>query len=116
VKETLVSRLAGRDRFSASSARAEVAYAVRPETESSARVEVTVRALLAGPLAQFGRSGIVQDVVQRLAADFARRLERSLAGVEEEPVAADALNPAALLLAAVKARARAAFARLFRRS
>ncbi len=106
----------GRDRFSASSARAEVGYAVRPETGTSARVEVAVRALLAGPLAQFGRSGIVQDVVGRLAGEFARRLERSLAGVEEEPASTDTLNPAALLLAAMKARLQAAFARLFRRS
>jgi carbon-monoxide dehydrogenase small subunit len=106
---------AGRDRFSGSSARAEVRYSVRPEAENAARVDVSVRALLAGPLAQFGRSGIVQDLVARLAGEFARRLERSLTGGEEEPASADMLNPAALLLAAVKARLRAAFDRLFRR-
>jgi len=55
-------------------------------------------------------------VVGRLAGEFARRLERSLAGVEEEPASTEALNPTALLLAAVKARVQAAFARLFRRA
>jgi carbon-monoxide dehydrogenase small subunit len=107
---------AGRDRFSASSARAEVGYTVSPETEASARVDVTVRALLAGPLAQFGRSGIVQDLVRRLAGDFAHRLERSLTGVEEGPISADVLNPATLLFEAVKGRLRVTFDRLFRRS
>ena len=106
---------AGRDRFSASSARAEVGYAVWPETDTSARVDVSVRGLLAGPLAQFGRNAIVQDLVGRLAAEFARRLERSLAGVEEEPASVNMLNPAALLLAAMKARLRATFGRLFER-
>ena len=106
---------AGRDRFSGSSARAEVAYAVRPESETTSRVEISVRALLAGPLAQFGRSGIVQDLVARLAGEFARRLERSLAGEEEAPVEQEALNPAALLFAALKARLGAALGRLFRK-
>jgi carbon-monoxide dehydrogenase small subunit len=107
---------AGRDRFSGSSARAEVGYAVRAGAEDDTRVEVTMRALLAGPLAQFGRSGIVQDVVSRLAGEFARRLERSLAGQEERQASADSLNPAALVLAALKARLRAALDRLLRRT
>jgi carbon-monoxide dehydrogenase small subunit len=106
---------AGRDRFSGSSGRAEVAYAIRPESGAATRVEISVRALLAGPLAQFGRSAIVQDLVARLAGEFARRLEKSLAGEEEAPVEHEALDPAALLFAALKARLGAALGRLFRK-
>jgi carbon-monoxide dehydrogenase small subunit len=106
---------AGRDRFSGSSARAEVAYAVHPQADGTTRVAVTVRALLAGPLAQFGRSGIVQDLVARIAAEFARRLEASLAGAGEAPAPNGALNPATLLVAGLKARLEAMLQRLFRR-
>ena len=106
---------AGRDRFSGSSARAEVAYGLRAQSDSATEVDIAVRALLAGPLAQFGRSGIVQDLVARLAAEFARRLERSLGGEGEGPASENALNPVALLFAALKARLAAALANLFRR-
>lgn len=105
---------AGRDRFSGSSVRAEVAYALQPETEGTTRVDVAVRALLAGPLAQFGRSGIVQDLVARLAAEFAHRLERSLAG--QEPLKGEtSFNPGLLLWTTIKARLAATLGRLWRR-
>lgn len=106
---------AGRDRLSGSSARAEVAYALSPEGERATQVNVTIRALLAGPLAQFGRSSIVQDLVGRLAVDFARRLEHSLATGEEAPSSQAALRPGALLVAALTARIRAALGRLVRK-
>jgi carbon-monoxide dehydrogenase small subunit len=105
----------GRDRLSGSSARAEIAYTLYQDAEGGTRVEVTIRALLAGPLAQFGRSGIVQDLVRRLAAEFARRLERSLAGAEHTPTSADALRPGAFIVATLRARLRAVFDRLLRR-
>ena len=44
------------------------------------RVEFALRAILAGGLAQFGRSGIVDDLVARIADAFARNLEAGLAG------------------------------------
>ena len=70
-------------------------------------------ALLAGPLAQFGRSGIVQDLVARLATDFARRLEHSLTTGEDAPQGDTSLNPVALFFAVVKARISSALGRLF---
>jgi aerobic carbon-monoxide dehydrogenase small subunit len=55
----------GRDRLSGTTVRAEVSYAVFAESDTVSRVDVTVRALLAGALAQFSRSSIVQDLVGR---------------------------------------------------
>jgi carbon-monoxide dehydrogenase small subunit len=105
-----------RDRFSGSSARAEVEYALHAQGDAATRIDLTVRALLAGPLAQFGRSGIVQDLVARLAGEFARRLEHSLATGEDAEEGDASFNPVGLFLAVVKARIKASFERLFRRS
>lgn len=106
---------AGRDRLSGSSARAEVGYALRPDGENATRVDLTVRALLAGPLAQFGRAGIVQDLMARLAAEFGRRLEQSLTTGEAVPSPDAVLRPGALLMAALGAQMRAALCRMVRK-
>jgi aerobic carbon-monoxide dehydrogenase small subunit len=107
---------AGRDRLSASRASAEIEYALTAEQLAATRVQITVRALLLGPLAQFGRSAIVNDVASRLTDAFARNLERRLAGV---PGAKDeAATPIAagwLIGAAIAARIKNAFARLLAR-
>ena len=52
------------------------------------RVALTIRALLVGPLAQFGRGAIVEDLVARITEAFARNLEARLVG----DVAADDLS------------------------
>jgi aerobic carbon-monoxide dehydrogenase small subunit len=105
---------AGRDRLSASRANAELEYALTAEQSGAAtRVDITVRALLLGPLAQFGRSAIVNDLAARLTDMFARRLERRLAGLPDAPD--DAATPIAagrLLGGVIVARMRNALARL----
>jgi carbon monoxide dehydrogenase subunit G len=65
---------AGNDRLSGSRAAGEIEYVLLP-AGGGTRVELVIRALLAGPLAQFGRSGIVEDLVSRVAQAFARNLE-----------------------------------------
>lgn len=105
---------AGRDRLSASRANAELEYALTAESSGAAtRVDITVRALLLGPLAQFGRSAIVNDLAARLTDMFARRLERRLAGLPDAPDDAAAPIAAGRLLGGViVARMRSALARL----
>jgi carbon-monoxide dehydrogenase small subunit len=105
-----------RDKFSGSSARAEVAYAVHEEGESVTRVDLTVRALLAGPLAQFGRSAIVQDLIARLAGEFAQRLEHNLATGEDAVEGETSFNPVSLFVSVFKARMTSFFRRLIGRS
>ncbi|MBZ9811010.1 MULTISPECIES: xanthine dehydrogenase family Fe-S subunit [unclassified Mesorhizobium] len=102
-----------RDRLSGSSARAEVAYAVHRDGEASTRVDLTVRALLAGPLAQFGRSGIVQDLIARIAGEFAKRLEHNLATGEHAPDSDTSFNPVSLFFSVVQARIANFFGRFF---
>jgi carbon-monoxide dehydrogenase small subunit len=107
---------AGRDRLSASRASAEVEYALTAEQLAATRVQITVRALLLGPLAQFGRSAIVNDVAARLTDTFARNLERRLAevpGAKDE--AAAPIAAGSLIGAAIAARIKNAFARLLAR-
>jgi carbon-monoxide dehydrogenase small subunit len=104
----------GRDRLSASRATAEIEYALTAEQSATAtRVDIAVRALLLGPLAQFGRSAIVNDLATRLSDMFVHNLERRMAG----PSGAidDAAAPIAagsLLRAVIAARMKDALMRL----
>src|SRR5262249_41566091 len=71
----------GSARLSASRESAEIEYRLSAEQGGAAtRVDITVRALLLGPLAQFGRSAIVSDLAARIGDMFARNLERRMAG------------------------------------
>ena len=84
----------GRDLLGGSRAAGEVEYALESAGADATRIDLAIRALLTGPLAQFGRSGIVEDLVGRVADAFARNLEARLAGkpaVEAAPLAAGAL-------------------------
>jgi aerobic carbon-monoxide dehydrogenase small subunit len=107
---------AGSDPLSGSRAAGEIEYVVLPASEG-ARVEIAMRAALAGPLAQFSRAGIVDDLVARIVEAFARNLEASLTGREAEFEArANApLQAGALLRQVLMARLRAVLARVFGR-
>jgi aerobic carbon-monoxide dehydrogenase small subunit len=105
---------AGRDRLSASRATAEIEYALTAErSQAATRVDVAVRVLLLGPLAQFGRSAIVNDLATRLSDMFVRNLERRMAG--SWGTGDDATTPIAagsLLGAVIAARVKGALMRL----
>jgi carbon-monoxide dehydrogenase small subunit len=80
---------------------------------AATRVDITVRTLLFGPLAQFGRSAIVNDLAARLTEAFAHNLEQRLEGSSDVDSGAAAPLAAGSLLGAVMwARARNALARL----
>ena len=103
----------GRDRLSGTAVRAEVSYAVIGESISRIGVDVTVRALLAGTLAQFGRSGIVQDLVARITEKFSQRLQRSLTDPETIGSSEASLNATAVLLQVITTRLRSLRDRVF---
>ncbi len=69
----------GRDSLSGSRATGTIAYRVAADG-AGARVDVSVDYALSGPLAQFGRSGLVRDFAARLTATFADNLRRRMAG------------------------------------
>lgn len=104
---------AGWDRLSASRANAEIEYALTGERAGAAtRVDIAVRAILLGPLAQFGRSTIVSDLAGRLTDMFARNLEQSLAGGPNAAnVSSGPISAGGLLRAVIAARVRGALAR-----
>jgi carbon-monoxide dehydrogenase small subunit len=70
----------GNDKGGGTRATGEVEYAVRNAGSGRTTVELTIRALLAGPLAQFGRSGIVDDLVAKMTERFSANLEARLSG------------------------------------
>jgi carbon-monoxide dehydrogenase small subunit len=109
----------GRDSKSGTRAKGEVTYVLVEESGGAAtRVDVVVEFSLAGPLAQFSRGGIVNDLATRLTNDFAANLAVQLdqAGAATAPSEAAAqLDAGSLLWSVIRARIRAFFARLFGR-
>ena len=113
----------GRDKRSATRAKGRVEYRLLDEDGGTAtRVEIEVAFALAGPLAQFSRGGIVNDLAGRLTAAFAENLQARLdqaagGGTAAVPQPAEAkLDAGGLLLSVIWARIKAALAGLFGRS
>ena len=76
----------GNDKGDGSRAAGEIEYAVRDAGSNQATVELKIRALLAGPPAQFGCAGIVDDLVAKMTERFSANLKARLWGV---PLAGD---------------------------
>jgi len=108
-------RGAGSDLKSASNARGIIVYAVKPLSERASQVDITVKFLLTGALAQFSRSGLVKDVADHITRMFARNLEARMSGATEgaQPDQG-ALDAGALARAAMWNRVTGFFRRLFR--
>jgi carbon-monoxide dehydrogenase small subunit len=101
-----VVRGAGRDSKSPSNARAIITYDVRALEPAKSQVNVSVRFLLSGALAQFSRSGLVKDVADHLTHVFAQNLEARLSGRSAVSVPADTLDVGTLARSAVWSRIR----------
>ena len=113
----------GRDTRSATRVRGRVEYRLLDEDGGAAtRIDIEVSFSLAGPLAQFSRSGIVRDLATRLTTNFADNLQARLDGAAGPPTGAkaqgqpDDLNVGTLFLGVLWARIKAAFASLIGRS
>ena len=107
---------AGKDQKSNSATRGLIRYAVSKTEGGGARVDVDVGYALTGMLAQFGRSGLVQDVANRLTAAFVQNLEARLAGgdaAEAAPV--KELDAGSLVFSVIKGWFGGLFGKLFGR-
>ena len=81
-----IIRGAGSDKGTGSRTKGEIVYRLTPEAEGQqTRVSVTVECRLQGALAQFSRSGLVQELGRRLVSDFAANLNARLAGAQTAP-------------------------------
>lgn len=103
----------GVDQRSNSRVQSKLTYALSPRDGGNATdIRIKADIALAGALAQFGRSGIVQDIAARLTAEFASNLHARLAAQSpaHEAAAATVVAPAkelragSLLLAVLWAR------------
>jgi carbon-monoxide dehydrogenase small subunit len=93
----------GRDAGGRSSTEGEIRYrVVAGEAPGTARLVLDVGYTLTGPLAQFGRPGLVRDLAGRIAAQFAGNLDARLVG-RDAPVPAP-LNPLRLLFGLIRSR------------
>jgi carbon-monoxide dehydrogenase small subunit len=70
---------AGKDKRSNSSTRGLIGYAVKPgKGPNQTKVDLSIGFALTGALAQFSRSGLIQDVAGRIIAVFVQNLEARL--------------------------------------
>jgi uncharacterized protein len=80
----------GVDKKGGSRGQVKVEYSVKPDGAGS-RVSVDANIQLSGPAAQFGRTGLVNEMSRRLIEDFVSCLEAKLeAGTQEEAEAIQA--------------------------
>lgn len=93
-------RGAGRDTKSNSNARALIVYRLLSPSPESTQVDISVKFLLTGALAQFSRSGLVKDVADHLTRIFAKNLEAALSGETVAPAENQSLDAFALARAA----------------
>ncbi len=107
----------GGDRKSGSNASGRVSYVLTPATSGgdaeATRVDVEMSYALTGPLAQFGRSGLVHDLVSRIGEAFAQNLDLRLAAPEGELAAPARLSVLSLVWGLVAARGQRLLRRLF---
>ncbi len=90
-------RGSARDTRSSSMTRGEIRYRLLEDADAAAtRVDVEVGYTLTGPLAQFGRSAIVQEIAARMTETFARNLQARLDRGDSGTGAPQATAPAAL--------------------
>ena len=114
-------RGSARDTRSSSMTRGEIRYALHEDQGGAAtRVDVEVGYTLTGPLAQFGRSAIVQEIAARMTATFARNLQARLDAGDRGAGVAPAGPPAALdagslVFSVLRDRIRAVLRRLLHR-
>jgi carbon-monoxide dehydrogenase small subunit len=105
-----VVRGAGRDARSPSRARAIITYVVSTTGADRAKIDVSVKFLLSGALAQFSRPGLVKDVADHITRLFAENLAARLSGRPAESHADAALDAGAAARSALWKR----LERLFR--
>lgn len=112
----------GADTRSSSRASGSMTYTLKDgSAPNSTRVEVVSDINLAGPLAQFSKGGIIQEIANRITAEFIKNFGARLSAAsapDQSPATAAAPAPQALdagnlVWSVIAARIRAFFARIF---
>jgi uncharacterized protein len=103
----------GTDKRGGSHSRMVLDYRLN-DLHGTTKVDIDVDLTLSGPIAQFGRTGLITEVANALIAEFARNLEAQISGVDVESRSAPVrtqLNALSLIIAAVRAKMKAIFGR-----
>lgn len=90
----------GVDRKGGSRGQVKVAYTLASMESVGTEVVIDADVTLAGPAAQFGRTGLINELSKRLIADFVTCLESKMAAptpVEAEAISAPEVKPIGLL-------------------
>jgi carbon-monoxide dehydrogenase small subunit len=111
---------AGKDKRSNSATRGLIGYSVKPgDGPSQTKVDLSIGFTLAGALAQFSRSGLIQDVAGRIIAIFVQNLEARLShrsvGKTGQPAMVRELDAGTLMRSMARDYVGRAFRKLFRR-
>lgn len=106
-----VFRGAGQDSLSQSRATGDITYQVEAVSENETRVKVDLQYALQGPLAQFSRSGLVQDFVRRMIADFGKNVTARLRQPGGEALPQAQFNPVAMFFSVLWMRIKRWFGR-----
>jgi carbon-monoxide dehydrogenase small subunit len=99
-------RIVGAGADGRSGAQGEIRYRVLPGSDANTSdVALNIGYTLKGPLAQFGRPGLVRDIAARLTADFARNIEARLSGAAPASFESrEGINPFRLFLSLLFSR------------
>jgi carbon-monoxide dehydrogenase small subunit len=105
---------AGSDQLGGSRAAGEAEYALEATRSDETHVTLIIRALLSGALAQFGRTGIIEDLAAQITENFARNIESDLSGARPlRP--GSSLEVGSLFWSVLKARVHKILAKFFAR-
>ncbi len=99
---TALLKGSGQDSLSQSRASGDVQYRLQTLGAAMTRVHVQLAYSLQGPLAQFSRSGLVQEFVRRMIADFGKNVSARLTNPDlSQALNAKAIHPASILIALI---------------
>ncbi|MEI7569312.1 MAG: 2Fe-2S iron-sulfur cluster-binding protein [Alcaligenaceae bacterium] len=102
LKRSATLRGTGQDSLSQSRATGDVRYQLMALEVARTQVSVDLTYTLQGPLAQFSRSGLVQEFVRRMVADFGKNVTQRLQNPgASDPIASESMNPVRVLLSII---------------
>ncbi len=103
----------GRDARGSSATRGRIRYRLLPLDTDATKIEMDVGFLLTGPLAQFSRTDIVQDIAGRMVRVFATNVEAQLSGNKERAGGHDSFDAGGLVFSVFIARIKMLLKRAF---
>jgi carbon-monoxide dehydrogenase small subunit len=103
----------GRDARGASATRGRIQYRLRSSGDRATEIALDVGYRLTGPLAQFSRSDIVQNIANRIVGTFAQNVDAQLSGKADTVSTPAELDAGNLFASAIFGRIKGLIGRIF---